>query len=293
MSESVIVTSGLRKSFDSNEVLRGVDLDIAPGSVVGLIGTNGSGKTTLIKCLLGLLRIDSGSATLLGSDSWELSNETKARLGYVPQDIKLYPWMKVEQVIRYHAAFYPEWDWPLVDGLVERFELTRTQRVSELSHGQVQRLAIILANGHRPELLILDEPVASLDPLGRREFLKSLLEIDDGWTPTVLFSTHIMSDLERVASHVAVLQEGRITCYEELDHLKDRVKRLRVTAASDLPETFSIQGALRTEISGCHALVAVASVDDQLLDGVRTEWDADVSVEDLNLEEIFLELHDE
>jgi ABC-2 type transport system ATP-binding protein len=157
----------------------------------------------------------------------------------------------------------------------------------------LQRLAIVLANGHRPDLLILDEPVASLDPVGRREFLKSLLEADDDWTPTVLFSTHIMSDLERVASHVAILQHGRITCFEELDRLKERVKRLRITAESELPPSLVIEGALRTEVSGRTALVAVTTVDDELLAGLKSQYQAEISVEDLNLEEIFLELHDE
>jgi ABC-2 type transport system ATP-binding protein len=293
MSEFPIETRGLRKSFKDKQVLNGVDLKIPPGTVVGLIGTNGTGKSTLIKCLLGLLRIDAGEAEVLGEDPWDLSESAKARLGYVPQEIKLYPWMKLRQTIRYQSAWYDNWDWDLTDRLVNDFELPEKQTVGSLSQGQLQRLMIILANGHRPELLILDEPVASLDPIGRRQFLRSLLHADDEWTPTVLFSTHIMSDLERVASHVAVMQEGRISCFEELDQLKDRVKRLRIAASSDLPETFSVEGALRTEVHGRNALVAVPAVSESLVDSLKSRWDADVSVEDLNLEEIFLEMHDE
>lgn len=293
MNDFPIRTSSLRKSYKDHDVLKGVDLEIPAGSIVGLIGTNGSGKSTLIKCLLGLLRIDSGVASVFGETPWDLSESAKERLGYVPQEIKLYPWMKVRQIIRYQSEWYESWDWSLTDRLVAEFELTEKQSVGSLSAGQVQRLMIILANGHRPELVILDEPVASLDPVGRRQFLRSLLHNDDDWSPTVLFSTHIMSDLERVASHVAVLQDGRITCFEELDDLKDRVKRLRISASKDLPETFSVEGALRSEINGRNALVAVPTVTDSLIDGLRTKWDAEVAVEDLNLEEIFLEMHDD
>ena len=293
MSESPLHMRALRKSFKEKEVLKGVDLEIPSGSVVDLIGTNGAGKSTLIKCLLGLLRIDSGEASVLGESPWDLSETAKARLGYVPQDIKLYPWMKLRQLIRYQSAWYENWDWKLTDRLISNFELPEKQTVGSLSQGQLQRLMIILANGHRPELLILDEPVASLDPIGRRQFLRSLLQADDDWSPTVLFSTHIMSDLERVASHVAVLHDGRISCFKELDELKDRVKRLRIAASSDLPETFSVEGALRIEVHGRNALVAVPFVSDSLVDGLKSRWDADVSVEDLNLEEIFLEMHDE
>lgn len=149
----------------------------------------------------------------------------------------------------------------------------------------------MLALAHHPELLVLDEPVASLDPIARRRFLESLMEsIEDG-KRTVLFSTHITSDLERIASHVAILKDGQIAVCEELDHLKDRVKRLRISAGEDLPRSFAIGGALRTEIQGRSALVAMASVDDGLVQELRSRWNADVAVEDLNLEEIFMELH--
>lgn len=293
MSEFPVRTQGLTKSFRDHQVLKGADLEVPEGAVVGLIGTNGAGKSTLIKCLLGLLRIDSGQAEVFGETPWDLSEAAKARLGYVPQDIKLYPWMKLRQIIKYQSAWYDEWDWDFTDRLVEEFELPEKQAVSSLSQGQLQRLMIILATGHRPDLLILDEPAASLDPIGRRQFLRSLLLADDDWSPTVLFSTHIMSDLERVASHVAVLQDGQVSCFEELDDLKDRVKRLRISAASELPSTFRVEGALRTEVNGRNALVAVPRVSETLVDGLRSEWHADVSIEDLNLEDIFLEMHDE
>lgn len=293
MNDVPIRTRGLAKSFKDKQVLKSVDLEIPAGTIVGLIGTNGAGKSTLIKCLLGLLTIDAGEAEVFGETPWDLSEAAKERLGYVPQEIKLYPWMKLRQIIRYQSAWYENWDWELTDRLIQEFELPEKQSVGSLSPGQVQRLMIILANGHRPDLVILDEPAASLDPVGRRQFLRSLLHADDDWSPTVLFSTHIMSDLERVASHVAVMQDGRISCFEELDDLKDRVKRLRISAATDLPSTFRVEGALRTEVNGRNALVAVPAVSEALVDGLRSSWDADVSVEDLNLEEIFLEMHDE
>jgi ABC-2 type transport system ATP-binding protein len=146
--------------------------------------------------------------------------------------------------------------------------------------------------GHRPDLLVLDEPAASLDPIGRRNLLRSLLDATRDGTHTVLFSTHITSDLERVASHVAILGNGEIDFFGELDELKDSVKRIRVHGAADLPSDFAVPGSLRTEVSGKTAVVAVAAVDEQLLDSIRSRWDVSVDVEDLNLEDIFLELHD-
>lgn len=235
MSALVLEARDVHKRFGRTAVLRGVSLAVPRGAVVGLVGVNGAGKSTLIKCLLGLLRADAGTMRLLGEEPWQLSAAAKARLGYVPQAVQLYPWMKAGQVVRYVAAFYPRWEPTLADELIERWQVPRDQRVGTLSPGQLQKLGLVLALGHRPELLILDEPVASLDPLARREFLRSLVELTADNEHTVLFSTHITSDLERVASHVAVLQAGRIVLFDELDAVKDRVKRLHIVAAHDLP----------------------------------------------------------
>jgi len=293
MSASVIDIQGLTKRFGATEVLRGVDWQIPKGSVVGLVGTNGAGKSTLIKCLLGLLKPTAGTIQILGEDPWTLSAAAKERLGYVPQTVQLYPWMTVDQITRYVGAFYQNWDAAWVSILIDRWQLPRNHRVGPLSQGQLQKLALVLAIGHRPDLLILDEPVASLDPVARREFLRSLLELTGDNEHTVLFSTHITSDLERVASHVAMLRDGRIAMFDELDVMKDRVKRLRVSAAHDLPTTFTVRGALRTLVEGRNAMVAVADLDDKLVGELQSAWQADVAVEDLNLEDIFLELHHE
>ncbi len=293
MTLPVFYAQSLHKIFPPHkEVLSGVDLAIEPGTVLGLLGQNGSGKSTLLKCSLGLLKASSGSVAVLGDDAWNLSAAAKARLGYVPQETVSYPWMRVRQVIAYTAAFYPSWNQRLVDELCRRWRLPLEDRVGPLSVGQLQTLAIVQALGHEPELLILDEPVASLDPSARREFLRTILEIIDDPRRTVLFSTHITSDLERVASRVAILRDGRIAFHGELDELKERVKRLRIVAPRDLPASFTIPGAIHLEISGSVATVSVADFDEQLVHDLRRTWGADVSVEDLNLEEIFVELHD-
>ena len=217
---NVIETRQLAKNFTFQEVLTSVDLSIERGSVVGLLGTNGSGKSTLIKCLLGLLKASKGTAKIFGEDSWELSAKAKARIGYVPQTPNFYPWMSTLDIVDYVGAFYETWDRAWTRSLMKRWELPTHDRASVLSPGQKQRLSMVLALGHRPELIILDEPVASLDPVGRRESLRQLLEVAQDGDHTMLYSTHILSDLERVASHVAVLAGGKINCYDELDQLK-------------------------------------------------------------------------
>jgi ABC-2 type transport system ATP-binding protein len=291
VGEIIIDIAGLKKSFGKKAVLEGVDLRVPRGAIVGLMGLNGSGKTTLIKCLLGLLDAGGGRSRVFGCDSARLSPEVKGRLGYVPQVVYLYAWMKVRHMIAYTSTFYSNWDDAWTSELAARWRVPLDERVQSLSTGQLQTLAIVLAVGHRPELLVLDEPVASLDPVARRDFLKSLLEMAADGTRTALFSTHISSDLERVATHVAVLRDGRIAHFSELDELKDRVKRLRLHTHGAFPAEFQVPGSMRTVVEGDRALAAVADVTPELLDELRDRWHAEVRVEDLNLEEIFMELN--
>ena len=210
----VIDTTDLMKRFGLRTVLDGVTLRVPHGQVIGLLGLNGSGKSTLIKCLLGLLRPDAGRAALLGTDSWQLAAREKSLIGYVPQESMLYPWLTVRQTVAYVSSFYPAWDRAWGDELVRRWDLSPGHRVGPLSVGQKQKLALVLALGHRPEVLILDEPVASLDPVARRWFLQTVLETVADGVGTVLFSTHITSDLERIASHVALLRDGRLEFHD-------------------------------------------------------------------------------
>ncbi|PQO42077.1 ABC transporter ATP-binding protein [Blastopirellula marina] len=289
MKTPAIQTDMLSRSFDKEKVLRGIDLTIEPGQVVGLVGTNAAGKTTLIKCLLGLLKATSGKCRLLGEDSWNLSAKAKTRIGYVSQDFELIPWMTVQGMCDYTGAFYELWNTQHVTRLITEWNLPPDKRVGTLSVGQRQKLAVILALGHSPELLLLDEPVASLDPYARRQFLESLIQFTETEENTVLFSTHITSDLERIASHVAILREGQIAWYGPLDTLKEGCKRLRIQSRKTLPHDFVVPTAIRYEMHGTHAVVSVAEMDDHLQQTLAEKYDANVQVEDLNLEEIFLE----
>ena len=281
---------GVTKQFGTQPVLAGLDFAVSPGTVVGLLGANGAGKTTLLKCLLGLLKIDAGTVTVGGHDAWDPPAAIKARIGYVDQHPKFYPWMKGKHLLPYVGSFYPQWDEPLLKRLAEQWDVPLNKAFGKLSPGQQQKIALLAAVGHDPDLLVLDEPVSALDPAARRAFLRSLLELTADAGRTVVLSTHITSDVERVASHVAVLDHGHMLCFEELGELKDRVKRLRVTSEPPLEPGFAVDGSLRTEVEG-HAAVAVVAEDPAgIVEALRARGGLDVAVDDLNLEEIFIEL---
>ncbi len=290
--DPVIAIRDLSKTYKGGAAaLAQVNLNIPRGQVLGLLGKNGAGKTTLLKCLVGLLRPTAGSATVLGENAWDLTAAAKERLGYVPQTPVLHPWMRVRHLLAYVGAFYPNWNYELVERLRQRWELPEKSRAGTLSVGQQQRLSILLALGHEPELLILDEPVASLDPAGRREFLAQLVEIAGLGTRTVLFSTHITSDVERVADSVAILRDGRLMHRGPLDELKDSIKRLHITGELGLPRAFAVPGALSLRVEGNQAVATVRDFSPELVEDLRQQWRVAVDVEDLNLEDIFLDLH--
>ncbi len=282
----------LAKSFGVRPALTDVSLVLAPGTVTGLLGRNGAGKTTLIKCLLGLLRPTAGSSSLLGESSIDLSPAVKARLGYVPQEPVIYPWMRVRQGIAYQGAFYERWDHALANELLKTFGLDERQRIGALSVGQLQKLAILLALAPRPDVLLLDEPVAALDPEGRRDFLRLLVDLVADGTRTVLLSTHITSDVERVCSHVAILKEGKLLQMTDLDELRASIKELRLTAARPLPTTLlGVPGVLRYQATDASAVLTVQGDVPAIAARLQRELAAAVTVVDLSLEDVFLELH--
>lgn len=229
MTEPIIRMSSVSKHFGSKPVLDKLQWEVRPGQVIGLLGRNGAGKSTLMECLLGLRETDLGDITIFGDEAGQLSEAARARIGYVPQSAELFEWMTPGQMLDYFKALYPRWNGDKVEALLQRWgfdSLMRQRAIGKLSGGEKQRLSIIRALGHEPDLLVLDEPVSALDPLGRREFLRELVDgvIERG--TTVLFSTHILSDLERVALDVAFLKDGRIALQGELDTLLEGARRV-------------------------------------------------------------------
>lgn len=222
MKANVVEIANLHKAFGQQQVLQGINWNIESGKVIGLLGRNGAGKSTLLECLLGLREADAGGSKLFGQQAGALNEEARANIGYVPQRSELFEWLTPLQLLDYFKALYPRWNQAKVDSLMQRWDLAgeaATKQISKLSGGQKQRLSLIRALAHDPKLLVLDEPVASLDPIGRRDFLQELVNDVVERDTTVIFSTHILSDLERVALDVAFLQGGKIVLQGPLDEL--------------------------------------------------------------------------
>jgi ABC-2 type transport system ATP-binding protein len=281
----------LSKRFGSKEALIDVTVDVGPGDVIGVLGKNGAGKTTLLEVLLGFSPPSVGSSQVFGEDSMALSERAKARIGFVPQQDELLGMLTGNQQLAVNAAFHARWDSALIERLVADWEVTLDRGIHSLSVGERQKLSVLLALGHHPDLLVLDEPVASLDPIARRRFFHELFDIAASTTRAVLFSSHIVSDLERAANKVWIIKDGRLYWHGDVDALKESVVRLHVRARTPLPLAVPVPHLLSYRVEGNRATVAVAQWSSAQRDTLAEELEADIDVEPLGLEEIFIELH--
>ena len=290
MTETVIATQSLTKSFGKAEVVAGLDLTVERGQVFGFLGRNGAGKTTTIKMLMGLLRPTSGDARVLGLDPQTQGPELKQRVGYVPDVQQLYTWMKVAEIVAFTSRFYAGWDPARADDLLRRFGLKPEVKVKTLSRGMSARLALTLALAHDPELLILDEPATGLDVIVRRDFLESIVQVIQEEGKTVLLSSHLVHEVERVADRVGVIEQGKLLVCEDTDAFKGRVKKVLVRFRGADDDLLAVEGVSAIEGSGDRRLVTVGEYEDSVKSALTAAGAEVVDVIDMSLEESFIEL---
>jgi ABC-2 type transport system ATP-binding protein len=248
MSDAILKLDNLVKQFDKITVLNGITASIARGDVIGLLGLNGAGKTTLLETALGFAIPDEGTVKLFGQNASAIADEKiKHRIGFVPQQDELIESMKGREFLGLVSRFYAHWNRELVDRLARDWDVPLDKAANKLSVGQRQKLSILAALGHEPELIILDEPVASLDPVARRAFLQELIDMVACGERTIVFSTHIVSDLERIANRVWILKDGRLVVDEALDRLKESAVEIRHAAGGALPAGVQFDAGMSLE----------------------------------------------
>ncbi|MDQ8203556.1 ABC transporter ATP-binding protein [Pelagicoccus sp. SDUM812003] len=230
----------LTKRFDLKVALDEITTACKPGSIVGLLGPNGSGKTTLLRSVVGLVLPSSGSIRTLGVPADAIGSEALSQIGFVQQESDFLDWLTVDEHLRYIASYYKNWDRQRETELVEAFHLDREAKVATLSTGDRQKLAIALAVCHHPKLLLLDEPASALDPESRANLLRFLLSIASTEESSIIISSHILVDVEKVIDHVWFLKSGQLIADSDLDELKERYAEWTVSAAPGqaLPERF-------------------------------------------------------
>jgi ABC-2 type transport system ATP-binding protein len=286
----VIEARDLSRTFGKVEAVKGLSFTVPPGSVYGLLGKNGSGKTTTIRLLLGLLRPDSGASSVLGEDSARLSPGCRQRIGYLSEEPFPYNDLPMPALLRFVSAFFPYWDWDYSTDLVKRFAVPLDRPLKALSLGERRKCELLLVLAQKPDLLILDDPALGLDVTVRREFLWAALEVARTEGKAVLFTSHVLTDVERVVDTIGVLDGGRLKLQAPLEELKERTKRLVFSLPGEgMPEPAPVAGELSRERKGKDVLVVTAGYTPQLEAGLRHTAYL-TAVEDLNLEDIFVAL---
>ena len=286
MSEPAIKIEGLHFSYGKKNVLNGVNLEVPKGSIFGFLGRNGTGKTTLIKTMLGLQKPKSGKCLVGGLDSFTQTLDIRKRIGFMAEDQQMYGWMKVKQIIKWVAGFYPNWDYEFTDKLTDKFGLSVDTKVKELSKGQNSSLALLLALGHRPDIVILDDPTLGLDPIARKDFLRHVIELLQSDGVTVFFSSHLLYEIEPVADYIAILDKGVIVKSCKTEELRESVRRFILIPSSNT-DFREIPGVLDAFQTGNTISVTVEDCDELKRAKIKSMSSNGTQENELNLDEIF------
>ena len=288
MGDLVVDVTDLSRSFGRKAALDRVSFQAMQGRVCGLVGANGAGKTTLIKHLLGLLRANTGSVRVFGLDPVRDPVGVLGRVGYLSEERELPEWMRIDELMAYTQAFHPTWDRLYARELLETFALDPSRKVKELSRGMRAQAGLIAAVAHRPALLILDEPSSGLDAMVRRDILDAIVRTvaDDG--RTVIFSSHLLDEVERMSDHVTLMHHGRVTLSGVLDEVRRGYQRSRVRFVEHFDQPPSLDTALAMEGGGRAWSVVHSGSLEQFHHAVLALGGEVLDSRDATLEEIFL-----
>jgi ABC-2 type transport system ATP-binding protein len=287
VAEPVVAVSGLTRRFGAKAALDSVSLSVHRGTVHGLVGANGAGKTTLIKHVLGLLRAESGSVRVFGLGPVADPVAVLSRIGSLSEENDLPGWMTVEELVRYSRALYPGWDDAYAETLRQTFALDPAARIKSLSKGQRARAGLLVALAYRPELLVLDEPSSGLDPIVRRDILNAVIRTIAQEGRTVLFSSHLLDEVEEVADHVTMIRLGRVVQSAPLAVMRRSHRSVTVRFPESRPRPPEVAGVLRWDGAG-QQWTAVCGPDASGLQTAVIGWKAEVVAErEPTLDELF------
>jgi ABC-2 type transport system ATP-binding protein len=288
--DAAIACRGLTKDYGQGHGLFDLDLDVRSGEVFGFIGPNGAGKTTAIRLLMDLIRPDRGTASVLGMDARRQSLEIKRRTGYLPGELPRFPGVTAGHVVGLLAGLRGGVDPARIEALATRFELDLGRRFEELSHGNKQKVGLVQAFMHEPEVLILDEPTLGLDPLMQREF-RRLLEETTSAGATVLLSSHVLAEVELICDRMGLIREGRLLRVGSLEELRDvRAHHVDVIIRrlGGAPELARVPGVSEPRVDGDRVGCTVHGEVGPLLAWLCAHDVVELDSRELSLEEVFL-----
>lgn len=287
--DSVVVKAeNLSKNFGKKCALDNVTIEVLRGRVFGLVGENGAGKTTLIHHILGAYTAEKGSVSVFGLNPAKYPKEVLSRIGYLSETRDLPRWMSIQQLIRYMSAFYPNWDMAYSYQLLEQFALDPKRKIRALSRGELARAGLLVALSHRPELLLLDEPSSGLDPVARMDILSAVVRSVAEEGRTVLFSSHLLDEVERVSDDVCMLHHGTVVMNGSLEEIKSRHLLLEVRANDNKLSFENIPGVIRINALGHGYRVLYKGNENEGKEQIKQQGGEVIHISVPSLEEIFI-----
>ena len=288
MNAAAIEFHEVTRAFGCTLALDRLDLRVERGQVLGLVGRNGAGKTTALRLAHGFLHPDHGSIRVLGLDPVRQALAVRERVSLLSEESSLYPWMTVQEILSFAASLHERWDRDLADSFCKRLELERGQKIRTLSRGTRAKVALVLAVACRPDVLLLDDPTSGLDPLVRREVLEGILDALPAEGGAVVYASHLVHDVERVADRIAVLDGGRLSLEGPLERIKASVRRATAVFEGDAPADIPLEGRIELRRDGRTLTVVAEGANGDLEASLRRLGAREVSVETLSLEEILV-----
>ena len=289
MNDDAVVIENLVKFYDGRCVLDGINLKVPSGCIYGLLGRNGSGKTTIIRILMGLDFATRGKTYLLGTESEKLSPKIKGRIGYVAEGHNLIQDYKVGRLIELCRDLSLRWNEEFFGHLIETFRLPMDRKVRQLSTGMRAQLNLALAMAAEPELMILDDPTLGLDTVARRQFLELAVDVLQKDGRTIVFCSHILGDVERIADRIGILAGGKLAVDCGLEELKRRIRKLRLTFTNAAPENLQLTEIINQQTDGREMVLTIANYSEQKQAIINTFRPESCTEIPMSLEDIFIE----
>lgn len=288
MPENMVEVHQLSRNFGNTKAIDEVSLQVHPGLVYGLVGANGQGKTTLIKHLLGLLRAKQGSVRIFGLDPVKHPVEVLQRIGYLSEDRDLPEWMRIDELLRYTAAFHPNWDQDYAEELLKTFALDPAKKVKNLSKGMRAQAGLIAAVAHRPELLLLDEPSTGLDAVVRKDILNAIIRTVADEGRAAIFSSHLLDEVEQMSDYVFMMDQGKLVLQGSLDEIKEQHYLFNVCLTTSKEKLPPIEGILSAELRGRTWSIVCNGAKQEVRESLQAIGGEVTQARNASLQEIFV-----
>ncbi len=288
IKDKILLVQHLYKRYGHKQVLEDFNMSLERGKVFGLLGNNGEGKTTLIRIIMGIIPADRGKIIYNGQPVSFNRPRYKKEVAYIPEESIFFSWMSIRELMTFNASFYPQWNDRKARSLLDWFNLDRKLQIKNLSRGMKLKLGLIIALAAEPKLLVLDDPTSGMDIPTRHDFLKSLIqEIREAGT-SILFSSHIVHELEGIIDHLGILRKGKLILDEKFDIVKEQARKVRLDFDSSRPPDIKAEGMIDRHISGSRCELAVYPWRDEIKSQLAAFQPDRIEIDSMTLEEIFI-----